>query len=165
MGKQWKQWQTLFSWAPKSLQTADGDCSHEIKRRLLLGRKGMTNLNSILKKQTYYFADKVLYSPNYGFFPVVMYGCKSWIIKKAECWRIDFFKLWCWKRLLRVLWTTRRSNQSIQKEINPEYSLKGQMLKLPYFGHLMRRADLCEKTLMLGKIDDKRRGLQGKMVR
>ena len=91
-------------------------------------------------------------------FLVVMYGCKSWIIKKAECWRIDVFKLWCWRRLLRVFWTARRSNQSILKEINPEHSVKGLMLKLPYFGYLMRRADLWEKTLMLGKIEGSRRG-------
>ena len=110
--------------------TADSDWSHEIKRCLLLGRKAMTNLDSI-KKQRHHFAVKVLYSQNYGF-SVVMYGCESWTIKKAERWRIDAFELWCWRRLLRVLWTARRSNQSILKEIRPEYSLEGLMLNLQY---------------------------------
>ena len=125
--------------------TADGDCSHEIKRRLLLGRKVMTNLDGP-------FANKGPYSQSYGF-PVVRYGCENWTIKKAECWKIDAFKLWCRRRLLRVPWTARRSNQSILKEINPEYSLEGLMLKLKlqYFGHLMQRTDTLEKTLMLGE--------------
>ena len=131
--------------------TADSDCSHEIKRRLLLGRKAMTNLDSI-------FADKGLYSQSYGFL-VVMYGCESWTIKKAECRRNDAFQLWCLRRLLRVLWTARRSNQSVLKEINPECSLEGLMLKLKlqHFGYLLWRADSFEKTLMLGKIEGRRR--------
>ena len=131
--------------------TADGDCSHEIKRHLLLGRKAMTNLNSILKSRDIALLTKV-HVIKAMVFPVVMYGCESWTIKKAECQRIDAFEL-CWRRLLRVPWTARRSNQSILKEINPEYSLEGLMLKLKlqYFGHLMRRADSLEKTLMLGK--------------
>ena len=135
--------------------TADGDCSHEIKRCLLLGRRPMTNLDRDIKKQSYYFANRGLSSQNYGF-SVVMYGCESWTRKKAGGWRIDAFELWCWRRLLRVPWTARKSNQSILKEINPEYSLEGLMLKLKlqYFGHLMRRTDSLEKTLMLGKIED-----------
>ena len=118
--------------------TADGDCSHEIKRCLLLGRKAMTNLDSILKSRDFTLPTKGCLVKAMVF-PVVMYGCESWTIKKAECQRIDAFELWCWKRLLRVLWTARRSNQSILKEINPEYSLEGLMLKLKlqYFGHLM----------------------------
>ena len=138
--------------------TADGDCSHEIKRRLLLGRKAMTNLDSILKSRDINLPTKVhIVKPMV--FPVVMYGCESWTIKKAECRRMDTFKLWCWRRLLRVPWIARRSNQSILKEINPEYSLVGLMLKLKlqYFGHLTRRADSLEKTLMLGKIEGRRR--------
>ena len=133
----------------------DGDYSHEIKRRLLLGRKAMTNLDSILKCRdvTLPTIDKAMV------FSVVMYGCESWTIKKAECQRIDAFELWCWRKLLRVTWTARRSNQSILKEISPEYSLEGLMLKLKlqYFGHLMWRADSLEKTLMLGKTEGKRR--------
>ena len=131
--------------------TADGDCSHEIKRHLLLGRKAMTNLNSILKSRDIALLTKV-HVIKAMVFPVVIYGCESWTIKKAERQRIDAFEL-CWRRLLRVPWTARRSNQSILKEINPEYSLEGLMLKLKlqYFGHLMRRADSLEKTLMLGK--------------
>ena len=141
--------------------TADGDCSHEIKRRLLLGRKVMTNLGSILKSRNY-FANK---GPSVKgmVFPVVMHGCESWTINKAEHWRIDAFELWCWRKLLRVPWTARRSNQSILKEISPEYSLEGLMLKLKLqsFGHLMWRAGLLEKTLMLGKIEGgRRRGWQ-----
>ena len=130
---------------PKSLQ--DGDCSHEIKRCLLLGRKVMTNLDSILKSWDITLPTKVLIVKA-TVFPVVMYGCESWTIKKAEHWRIDSFELWCWRILLRVPWTARRSNQSIIKEINPEYSLEGLMLKLKfqYFGHLMRRTDLLGKT-------------------
>ena len=155
MGKQWKQWQTIFSWAPKS---ADGDCSHEIKRRLLLGRKVMTNLDSILKSREIILQTKVCLVKAMVF-PVVMYGCESWTIKKAEWQRIYAFELWCWRRLLRVPWTERRSNQSILKEISPEYSLERLMLKLKlqYFGHLMWRTDSLEKTLMLGKIEGRRR--------
>ena len=116
--------------------TADGDCSHEIKRHLLLGRKVMTNLDSILKSRDITFPTKVCVVKAMVF-PVVMYGCESWTIKKAECRSTDAFELWCWRRLLRVPWTTRRSNQSILKEISPECSLEGLMLKLQYFGHLM----------------------------
>ena len=138
--------------------TADGECSHEIKRRLLLGRKVMNNLDSILKSRDITLLTKV-YLANAMVFPVVMYECESWTIKKAECQRMDTFELWCWRRLLRVPWTARRSNQSIPKEISLEYSLEGLMLKLKlqYFGHLMRRADSLEKTLMLGKIEGRRR--------
>ena len=141
-----------------SKTTADGDCSHEIKRRLLLGRKVMTNLESILKSRDLTFPTKVCLVKAMVF-PVVMYGCESWTIKKAECWRIDAFELWCWRRLLRVPWTARRSNQPILKEISPECSLEWLMLKLKlqYFCHLMRRADSLEKTLMLGKIEGRRR--------
>ena len=130
--------------------TADGDCSHEIKRHLLLGRKVMTNLDSILKSKDITLPTKVRLVKAMVF-PVVVYGCESWTIKKAECRRIDAFELWCWRRLLRVPWTARRSNQSILKELSPEYSLEGLMLKLKlqYFGHLMQRADSLEKTLML----------------
>ena len=151
MGKQWKQWQFIFL---GSKVTADGDCSHEIKRRLLLGRKAMANLDSILESRDITLLTKV-HLDKAMVFPVVMYGCESWTIKKAEHWRIDAFELWCWRRLLRVLWTARRSNQSILKEISPEYSLEGLMLKLKiqYFGHLMGRTDSLEKTLMLGKIE------------
>ena len=122
--------------------TADGECSHEIKRRLLLGRKVMTNLDSILKSRDITLPTKV-HLVNALVFPVVLYGCESWTMKKAEYQRIDAFELWCWRRLLRVPWTLRRSNQSILKEISPEYSLKGLMLKLKlqYFGHLMRKVD------------------------
>jgi len=122
--------------------TADGDCSHEVKRCLLLGRKAMTNLDSILKSRDITLPTKV-HLVKAMVYPVVMYGCESWTIKKAECQRIDAFELWCWRRLLRVPWTARRSNQSILKEISPEYSLKGLMLKLKLqsFGHLMRRTD------------------------
>ena len=138
--------------------TADGDCSHEIKRRLLLGRKVMTNLDSIFKSRDITLPTKV-HLVKAMVFPVVMYGCESWIIKRAEHRRIDAFELWCWRRLLRVSWTARRSKQSILKEISPGCSLEGLMLKLKlqYFGHLMRRADSLEKTLMLGKIEDRRR--------
>ena len=137
--------------------TADGDCSHQIKRRLLLGRKGMTNLDSILKSRDITLSTKV-HLLKAMVFSVVMYGCKSWTIKKAEHWRIDAFKLWCWRRFLRVPWTARRSNQSILKEISPGCSLEGLMLKLKlqYFDHLMWRADSFEKTLMLGKIEGRR---------
>ena len=138
--------------------TADGDCSHEIKRHLLLGRKVMTNLDSILKSRDITLPKKV-HLVKAMVFPVVMYGCESWTIKTADHRRIDAFELWCWRRLLRVPWTARRSNQSILKEISPEYSLQGLMLKLKlqYFGHLMRRADSLEKTVMLGKIEGRRR--------
>ena len=138
--------------------TADGDGSHEIQRRLLHGRKVMTNLDSILKSRDITLSTKVRLVKAMVF-PVVMYGCESWTVKKAECRRIDAFELWCWRRLLRVPWTARRSNQSILKEISPEYSLEGLMLKVKfqYFGHLMRRADSFEKTLMLGKIEGRRR--------
>ena len=141
--------------------TGDCDCSHEIKRRLFLGRKVMTNLDSILKSRGISLKTKVCLVKAMVF-SVVMYGCESWTIKKAEHWRIDAFELWCWRRLLRVPWTTRRSKQSILKEISPEYSLEGLMLKLKlqYFGHLMRRTDSFEKTLMLGKIEGRRRGWQ-----
>ena len=127
MGKLWKQWETLFSWAPKI--TVDSDCSHEIKRHLLLGRKAMTNLDSILKSRDITLLTKV-HLVKAMVFPIVMYRCESWTIKKAEHWRIDAFDLWCWRRLLRVPWTARRSNQSILKEISPECSLEGLMLKL-----------------------------------
>ena len=139
-----KQWLTLFLGSSRII--ADGDCSHEIKRCLLLGRKVMTNLDSILK------SNKGPSSQGYGFSKVVTYGCENWTIKKAECRRIDDFGLWCWRRLLRVPWTARRSNQSILKEISPECSLEGLMLKLnlQHFGHLMQRADSFEKFLMLG---------------
>ena len=138
--------------------TADGDCSHEIKRCLLLGRKVMTNLESILKSRDITLSTEVCLVKAMVF-PVVMYGCESWTIKKAECRRIDAFELWCWRRLLRVPWTARRSNQSILKEMSPGCSLEGLMLKLKlqYFGHLMRRTDSFEKTLMLGKIDGRRK--------
>ena len=140
---------------------ADADCSHEIKRHFLLGRKAMTNLHSILKSRDIILLKKVLLVKAMVF-PIVMYGCKSWAIKKAECRRMDAFELWCWRRLLRVPWTARRSNQSILKEINPGCSLEGLMLKLKlqYFGNLMRRADSFEKTLILGKIEGRRRGQQ-----
>ena len=138
--------------------TADGDCSHEIKRCLLLGRKAMTNLDRIIKSRDIVLPIKV-HLVKAMVFLVVMYGCESWTIKKAELRRMDAFELWCWRRLLRVPWTARRSNQSILKEISPECSLEGLMLKLKlqYFGHLMRRADLFEKTLMLGKTEGGRR--------
>ena len=138
--------------------TADGDCSHEIKRRLLLGRKVMTNLDSILKSRDITLPTKVRLVKAMVF-PVVMYGCESWTVKEAERRRIDAFELWCWRRLLRVPWTARSSNQSILKEISPGISLEGMMLKLKlrYFGHLMRRVDSLEKTLMLGGIGGRRR--------
>ena len=155
MGKQWKEWHFIFL---GSKIIADGGCSHEIKRFLLLGRKAVTNLDSILKSRDVTWPTKVRLVKA-TVFPVLMYGCESWTIKKAECWRINAFELWCWRRLLRVPWTARRSNQSILKEINPEYSLEGLMLKLKlqYLGHLIWRTDLFEKTLMLGKIEGGRR--------
>ena len=138
--------------------TADGDCSHEIKRRLLFGRKIMTNLDSIFKSRDVTFPTKVCLVKAMVF-PVVVYGSESWTIKEAKCRRIDAFELWCWRRLLRVPWTARRSNQSILKEISPGISLEGMMLKLKlqYFGHLMGRVDSLEKTLMLGEIGGRRR--------
>ena len=138
--------------------TADGDCSLEIKRHLLLGRKVMTNLDSILKSGDITLSTKV-HLVKAMVFPVVMYGCESWTLKKAKCQRIDAFELWCWRRLLRVPWAERKSNQSILKEISPECSLEGLMLKLKlqYFGYLMRRVDSLEKTLMLGGIEGRRR--------
>ena len=155
-GKQWKQCQFLF-WGGSKI-TADGDCSHEIKRCLLLGRKVMTNLDSILKSRDITLPTKVCLVKAVVF-PVVMYGCESWTIKKAECRRIDPFELWYWRRFLRVPWTARRSNQSIQKEIIPEYSLEGLMLKLKlqYLGHLMQRTNSLEKILKLGNIEGRRR--------
>ena len=140
-----------------------GDCSYKIKRRLLLGRKATTNLDSILKSRGITLPTKVHLVKDVVF-PVVMYGCESWTIKKAECQRIDAFELWCWRKFLRVPQTARISNQSVLKEISPEYILEGLMLKLkpPYFGHLMQRTDSLEKTLILGKIEDRRRrGQQG----
>ena len=154
MGKQWQD----FYWVGGSKITVDCDCSHEIKRHLLLGREVMTNLDSMLKSRDITLSTRV-HLVKAMVFPVVMYGCESWTIKKAECWRIDAFELWCWRRLLRVLWTARRSNQSIPEEISPGCSLEGLMLKLKlqYSGHQMQRADSLEKTLMLWKIDGRRR--------
>ena len=156
MGKQWKQWLALFLGGSKI--TADSDCSHEIKRLLLLPRKVMTNLDSILKSRDITLSTKV-HLVKAMVFPVVVYGCESWTVKKAECWRINAFELWCWRRLLRVSWTIRKSNQSILKQVSPGCSLEGLMLKpkLQYFGHLMWRADSFEKTLMLRKIEGRRR--------
>ena len=157
MGKKSKQWQTLF-WGGSKI-TADDDCSHEIKRCLLLRRKVMTKLDSILKSRDITLSTKVHLVKAMAF-PVVMYGCESWTIKKAKCWRIYDFELWCWRRHLRVPWTTRRSNQSILKEISPGVHWKeGLMLKLKlqYLGHLMLRGDSFVKILMLGKIEGRRR--------
>ena len=159
MGKQWKQWETIFF---GSKITADGDCSHEIKRHLLFGRKVMTNLDSIFKNRDITLPTKVRLVKAMVF-PVVMYGCESWTVKKAEHQRIDAFELWCWRRLLWVPWTARRTNQSILKETSPGCSLEGLMLrlKLQYFSHLMWRVDSLEKALMLGGIRvRKRRGQQ-----
>ena len=155
MGKQWKQCQTLFLGAPKSLQMVIAAMK---LRHLLLGRKVMTNLDSIFKSRDITLATKV-HLVKAMVFPVAMYGCESWTVKKAEHRRIDAFELWCWRRLLRVPWTARRSNQSILNEISPWCSLEGMMLKLKlqYFGHLMRRVDSLEKTLMLGGIGGRRR--------
>ena len=157
-GKKWKQWETLFFGVQN---TVDGDYSHEIKRHLPLGIKVMTNLDSVFKSRDFTLPTKVCIVKAMVF-PVVMCGCEIGTIKKAEPWRIDAFELWCWRRLLRVPWTARRSNQSILKEINPEYSLEGLMLnlKLQYFGHLMWRTNSFEKTLMLVKIEGGRRGRQ-----
>ena len=156
MGKQWKHTSDFIFLGSKI--TADGNCSHEIKRHSLLGRKIMTNLDSILKSRDTTLSTKVCLVKAMVF-PVVMYGCGSWTIKKAEHWRIDAFELWCWRRLLRVPWTARRSKQSILKKISPGCSLEGLMLKLKvqYFGHLMGSADWFEKTLILGKIEGRRR--------
>ena len=158
MANRWETVETIFL---GSKITADGDCSHEIKRRLLLGRRAMTNLDSILKIRDISLSTKVCLVKAMVF-PVAMYGCESWTIKKAEHRRIDAFELWCWRRFLRVPWTSRRSNQSILKEISPKYSLEGLMLKLKlqYFGHLRRRTDSLEKTPILGKTEDRQRGRQ-----
>ena len=159
MGKQWEQWQTFVFLGAKI--TADGDCSHEIRRCLLPGKKAITNLESILKSRDMTLSTKICIVKAMVF-PVVIYGCDSWTIRKAECRRIDASKLWCWRRHLRVPWTASRSNQSILKEISlrTDYSLEGliQTLKLQYFGHLMRRTDSLEKILTLGKIEGRRRG-------
>ena len=154
---QFSQWCYLIIFRGSKI-TADGDCNHETKRCLLLGRKVMTNLDSIFKSRDITLLTKV-HLIKAMVFPVVMYGCESWTVKKAERWRIDAFELWCWRRRLRVPWTARRSNQSILKETNPEISLEGMMLKLKlqYFGHLMQRVDSLEKTLMLGDIGGRRR--------
>ena len=159
MRKKWKLCQSTYSWALKI--TIDGDSSHEIKRCLLLGKKAITNLESILKSRDITLPAKV-YIVKSMVFPVVTYGCESWTTKKAECQKINAFELWCW-RLLRVPWTARKSNQSVLKEINPEYSLEGLKLKLQYFGHLMWRANSLEKILMLGKIEGRRRRRGQKM--
>ena len=158
MGKQWKQWETIFL---SSKIIADGDRSHEIKRHLLLGRKVMTNLDRILKSRDITLPTKV-HLVKAMVFPILIYGYESWTIKKAESRRIDAFELWCWRRLLRVPWTARRSNQTILKEISPEYSSEGLMLKLKcqYFGHVMQTVDSLEKTSMLGKIEGRRRRWQ-----
>ena len=167
MGNRWRNSEnSVRLYFGSSKITADGDCSHEIKRRLLLGRKVMTNLDSIFKSKDITLPTKVCLVKAMVF-PVVMYGCESWTVKKTECERIDAFELWCWRRLLRVPWTARRSNQSILKEISSGCSLEGLMLKLKlqYFGHLMGRTDSFEKTLMLGKIEGRRRsGRQDEMV-
>ena len=142
--------------------TADGNCGHEVKWRLLLGKKAVTHLDSIIKSRDITLRRKVCQVKAMAF-PVVMYGCESWTVKKAEHWRTNALELWCWRRLLRVPWTARRSNQSILKEISPEYSLDALMLKLQYFGLLMQRTDSLEKTLMLGKIEGRRRRGQKRM--
>ena len=165
MGNRWETVETVSDFILGcSKITADGDCSHEIKRRLLLGRKVMTNIDSILKSRDITLSTKI-HLVKAMVFPVVMYECESWTVKKAECQRIDAFELWCWRRLLRVPWTARTSNQSILKEISPGSSLEGPMLKLKlqYFGHLMQRVDSLEKTLMLGGIGDRRRRGQQRM--
>ena len=159
MEKEWKQCQTLFSWAPKSLQLVSAAMK---LKDTAPWKKSYDQPRQHIKMQRHYFANKVCLVKAMVF-PVVMYGCESWTIKKTECWRIDAFELWCQRRLLRVPWTTRRSNQSILKEISPEYSLEGLMLKLKlqYFGHMIWRTDLLEKTLMLGKTEGRRiRGWQ-----
>ena len=158
MGNRWETVETVADFIfLVSKITADGDCSHEIKRRLLLGRKVMTNLDSILKSRNITLSTTV-HLVEAMVFPVVMYGCESWTIKKAECWINYAFELWSWRRLLRVPWTARRANQSILKEISPECSLKGLTLKLKlqYFGHLIWGIDSLERPLMLGKIEGRR---------
>ena len=147
---------TDFIWGGGSKITADGDCSHEIKKHLLLGKKALTNLDSILKSRDITLPTKVHLVKAMAF-PVVMYGCENSTIKKTEQWRTDAFELWCWRRLLRVPWTERKSNQSLLKQISPDYSLEGLMLKLQYLGLLMWRTDSLEKTLMLGKTEYRRR--------
>ena len=164
MADRWGNMETVTDFISVVSQiTADGDCSHEVQRCLLLGRKVMTNLNSILKSKDITLLTKV-HLVKAMVFPVIMYGCESWTVKKAECQRIDAFELWCWRRLLRVPWTARRFSQAILK-INPGISLEGMMLKLKlqYFSHLMRRVDSLEKTLMLGGIGDRRR--RGRQMR
>ena len=160
MGKQWKQWQTLFSWASKSLQLVTA----AMKKILAPWKKSYDQPRQHMKKQRHYFANKV-HLVKAMVFPVVMYGWESWTVKKAERWRTDAFELWCWKRLLRVPWTARRSNQSILKEISPGISLEGVMLKLKlqYFVHLMQRIDSLKKTVMLGGIGGRRRRGQQRM--
>ena len=161
MGKQWKQWQILFSWAPESLWTVIAATKLK-EEKLLLGRKAVVNLDTVLKSRAITFPTKT-HLVKAMVFPVVMYGCESWTVKKAECQRIDAFKLGCWRRLLRAPWTARRSNQSMLKEISPEYSLEGLMLrqKRQNFGHLMQSTNSFEKTLMLGKVEGgRRRGRQ-----
>ena len=153
MGKQWKQWETLFG---VSKITVDGDCSQEIKSCLLLERKAMTNLDSLFKSRDIILPTKV-HLVKAMVFPVVMYRCKSWTKRNAEPWRTDIFELW-WRRLLRVPWTARKSEQSILKEINSEYSLEGLILKLHYFGHLMQRVNSLEKTLMLERLKAEGKG-------
>ena len=158
MGNRWEIVETVADFILRGSKiTADGDCSHEIKRRLFLGRKVMTNLDSILKSRD--ILPTKVHLVKAMVFPVVIYGCESWTIKKAEHRRIDAFELWCWRRLLRVPWTSRRSNQSILKDIISEYSLEGLMLKLKlqYFGHLIRGVSSLKKTLTLGKIEGKSR--------
>ena len=165
MGNIWETWKTVSDFIfLGSKITIDGDCSHEIKRRLLLGRKVMTNLDSIFKSRDITLPTKVRLV-RAVVFPVVMYGCESWTVKKAECQRIDAFEVWCWRRLLRVPWTARRSSQSIVKAVSPGCSLEGLMLKLKlqYLGHLMQRTDSLEKTLTLGKIEGGRRRGQQRM--
>ena len=160
-GKQWKQWETLFSWAPKSLQMVSA--AMKLKDACSLEEK-LDKPRQHIKKQRHYLANKVCLVKGMVL-PVVMYECESWTLKKAECWSIDAFELWCWRRLLRVPWTSKRSNQSLLKESSPEYSLEGLMLKLKpqYFGHLMGRTDSLEKTLMLGKIEGRRRRVWQRM--
>ena len=163
MGKQWKQWHFFFSPLGSKI-TADGDCSHEIQRCLFLGRKAVTNLDSILKRRDIALPTKV-HLVKAMVFPVILYGCESWTVKKAECWGTDTFELSCWRRLLRVPGTARKSNQSILKEISPEYTLQGLMLrlKLQYFSQLMHITDSLEKTLMRGRIEGRRRRAQQRM--
>ena len=160
MGKQWKQWQTLLFGLQNHCRWWLQPC---IKRHLLLWRKAMNNLDSFLKSRDITLPTNV-HLVKVLVFPVVMYGCESWTVKKTKCQRIDAFERWCWRRLLRVPWTARRSNQSILKEISPEYSLEGLMLKLQYFDNLMWRTDILEKTLMLGKLEGRRRREPQKMM-